>query len=156
MDDLHYIERAVSLALTHSHDGLNGPFGAVIVSNDRIIAEGWNQVVTANDPTAHAEIVAIRNACASIKAYVLDGCTLYCSCEPCPMCLAAVYWARISRVVYAATGDDAAGAGFDDVVILNELKKDRGDKSIRLVYLPVASAKKVFADWVRNENKIRY
>lgn len=156
MNDLYYLERAVSLACEHSRDGLNGPFGAVIVAKGRIIAEGWNRVVSENDPTAHAEIVAIRNACASLKSYVLEGCTLYCSCEPCPMCLAAAYWSRISRVVYAATGQDASAAGFDDVMILDELKKNGEEKSIQLVYLPVASAKKVFVDWLRNEKKIPY
>jgi len=156
MSDLYYLKKAVTLATEHSKDGRNGPFGAVIVGNGRIIAEGWNRVVETNDPTAHAEIIAIRNACASLNAYTLEGCTLYCSCEPCPMCLASAYWSRIERVLYASTGKDAAAAGFDDVVILNELKKDASEKSIQLVYLPVDSAKKVFTDWLRNEKKIPY
>jgi len=156
MDDTYCLERAIALAREHSRDGRNGPFGAVIVRSGRIIAEGWNRVVETNDPTAHAEINAIRNACTAIDSYNLAGCTLYCSCEPCPMCLAAAYWARVERVVYAATGRDAAAAGFDDVVIRDELTKDPAKRSIKIDHVPLVSATQVFADWADNDRKVPY
>lgn len=156
MNDQFFIDQAIERARAHSHDGRNGPFGAVVVRDGQILGEGWNRVVENNDPTAHAEIVAIRQACQAVGSYALEGCTIYCSCEPCPLCLSAIYWARISRVVYAGTREDAAAAGFDDLWILDEIRKDSADRSIELVCLQRASAQQVFADWINNEKKIMY
>jgi len=156
MQDRFYIDKALEYARVHSQAGCHGPFGAVVVKGGQIIGAGWNRVVETSDPTAHAEIVAIRQACQTTGSHVLEGCTIYCSCEPCPMCLAAIYWARISRVVYAATRYDAAAAGFDDQWILDEIRRDEADRSIEHVSLPRAAAGQVFADWVANEKKIMY
>ena len=103
---------------------LGGPFGAVIVRGGKVLAEGWNEVTSSNDPTAHAEVTAIRRACQAVGDFSLEGATLYTSCEPCPMCLASAYWARISRIVYSNTRDDAAAIGFDDAFIYDEMPKD--------------------------------
>jgi tRNA(Arg) A34 adenosine deaminase TadA len=156
MDDRFFINKTIELARAHSQEGRNGPFGAIVVRDGQILGEGWNRVVENNDPTAHAEIVAIRQACQAACSFALEGCTIYCSCEPCPMCLAAIYWARISRIVYAGTREDAAAAGFDDLWILDEIKKDTAARSIELVCLQRASAQQVFAEWTANEKKILY
>jgi len=109
-DDRLHLLRAVALAREHMEAGEGGPFGAVIVRHGQVLAEGWNQVTSSNDPTAHAEVVAIRRACLAVDTFALEGAVLYASCEPCPMCLAAAYWARLSRIVYASTRDEAAAA----------------------------------------------
>ncbi|MDH4319795.1 MAG: nucleoside deaminase, partial [Desulfobulbaceae bacterium] len=119
-DALH-MARAIKLAEEGMKKGDGGPFGAVVVKNDQIIGSGWNRVLQSNDPTAHAEIVAIRSACAHIDSYRLEGCTLYVNCEPCPMCLAAIYWARIERLCFGASRKDAAAIGFDDDHIYQEV-----------------------------------
>jgi len=156
MHDRFFIDRALEQARVHSQEGRNGPFGAVVVRDGQIIGEGWNRVVESNDPTAHAEMVAIRQACQATGSYALEGCTIYCSCEPCPMCLAAIYWARISRVVYAGTREDAAAAGFDDLWILDEIRRDETGRSIEHICRQRAAAQQVFADWVANAKKIMY
>ena len=120
-EDMQHIRRAIALAQANSRTGRNGPFGAVVAEGARILGEGVNQVVRRHDPTAHAEVMAIRAACRERRSHELSGCTLYASCEPCPMCLAAAYWARLDRVVYACTRADAAAAGFDDDLIYREL-----------------------------------
>src|SRR6266403_992745 len=117
-----FMRRAIALALENVRSGSGGPFAAVIVKEDRIIAEGTNRVTRTNDPTAHAEVVAIREACRVLADFQLRGCDLYTTCEPCPMCLGAIYWARTARTFYAATAADAAEAGFDDAFIYDELK----------------------------------
>ena len=120
--DEKYIKMAIDLAIENVKNGNGGPFGALIVKDDHIIATGVNTVTTTNDPTAHAEVNAIRNACAQLDSFQLDGCTIYSSCEPCPMCLGAIYWARADKLVFAATKIDAAKAGFDDSFIYDEIE----------------------------------
>jgi len=109
-----FLREAIRLSLEKMEAGDGGPFGAVVVQNGRIVVRGWNRVTSTNDPTAHAEIVAIRDACANLNTFSLAGCQIYTSCEPCPMCFAAIYWSRLERIYYAATGQDAEAAGFDD------------------------------------------
>src|SRR3712207_6586441 len=116
-EDQRYLKRAIELSREHMDRGAGGPFGAVIVRDGQVLAEGWNQVTSANDPTAHAEVTAIRRAREAIGDHSLEGATLYTSCEPCPMCLASAYWARVGRIVFANTRQDAAEIGFDDSLI---------------------------------------
>jgi len=136
--------------------GAGGPFGAVIVKDGRIIAEGWNQVTSANDPTAHAEIMAIRNACAALGTFQLPGCRIYASCEPCPMCLAAIYWARLERIYYANTRAEAARIGFDDALIYNEIALPPEARHIPATRLLAEEAMAAFRAWEESPNKIRY
>ncbi|MGD9202087.1 MAG: nucleoside deaminase [Chitinispirillia bacterium] len=154
--DEEYISRAINLSQTYSYNGLNGPFGAVVVQAARIIGEGWNRVVELNDPTAHAEIMAIRQACSTLKTHVLSDCTIYTSCEPCPMCLAAIYWARLKKVVYACNQNDASFAGFDDSMIYTELQKKWENRTLSSMTLCREKALKVFKAWKENPNKIEY
>src|SRR5258707_2258039 len=125
-----FMKRAISLALDNVRSGSGGPFAALIVKEDRIIAEGTNRVTLSNDPTAHAEVVAIREACRVLADFQLTGCDLYTTCEPCPMCFGAIYWARPARIFFAATAADAAAAGFDDAFIYDELKMARAERRI--------------------------
>ena len=155
-EDPRHLARAVALSRDHMHDGAGGPFGAVIVREGEILAEGWNQVTSTNDPTAHAEVTAIRLACEAIGDFSLQGATLYTSCEPCPMCLASAYWARISRIVYANTREDAAGIGFDDSLIYEEIAKAVGDRIIPMDHVPSLEAKAVFDAWADKVDKVRY
>lgn len=153
--DLKHMQAAIDLAL-HSVALGGGPFGAVVVKDGQIIGEGHNRVTLDNDPTAHAEVVAIRAACARLGSFRLDGCTLYTSCTPCPMCLGAAYWAHVSALVYAATSDDAAEAGFDDAFIHEELATPAEHRSLPLRQLGRAAALEVFAAWRRKEDKKAY
>ena len=147
------MERAIELSII----SLGGPFGAVIVNkNGEIIGEGHNQVTTTNDPTAHAEMVAIRNACNNINNFQLDGCTIYTSCEPCPMCLSACYWARINKIYYANTREDAANIGFDDKHIYDEFSKTLEERSIPIIKIHNTDAITAFNNWENNKNKIEY
>jgi len=136
--------------------GCGGPFGAVIVQAGLIVSEGWNQVTSSNDPTAHAEIMAIRSAAASLGRFSLAGCTLYTSCEPCPMCLAAAYWARVDRVVYAATRQDAAAIGFDDHAIYRELALPASQRSLPMQQMLHAEGVQVFDAWRAKADKTPY
>lgn len=136
--------------------GAGGPFGALVVMGDTVIGRGTNLVTTVNDPTAHAEINAIRRACALLGSFRLDGCVLYASCEPCPMCLGAVYWARIERVVYAATRDDAARAGFDDEFFYRELSAAPDERSIPMLRHDLESALRPFEEWLSRPDRIDY
>ncbi|MDZ7315164.1 MAG: nucleoside deaminase [candidate division KSB1 bacterium] len=154
--DIRFLKRAIQLAEEKSSDGKHGPFGAVIVKEGRILAEGWNQVVATFDPTAHAEVVAIRQACRLIGTWELSRCTLYASCEPCPMCLAAVYWARIERVVYAADRRDAAAAGFDDERLYQELHIPPAERSLPMRQALQEEGRKVLAKWMENPRRIPY
>jgi len=156
MQHRKYLTHALNLASEHAVKGDNGPFGAVIVKNDQVIAEGWNQVVEHNDPTAHAEIVAIRNACKQLGTFKLEDCVLYASCEPCPMCLSAIYWARLDAVYYAAKRDVAAAAGFDDEKFYNEICSEVEDRTIKCEHLPLPEAETPFLKWRSNPNKIDY
>jgi guanine deaminase len=151
-----FLERAIELSREGIQSGRGGPFGCVIVKDGKIIGEGYNQVVTSNDPTAHAEIVAIRNACKTLNSFQLTDCDVYASCEPCPMCLGAIYWARPRRVIYANTKKDAAAINFDDDFIYEEIDKAGSDRSIEFVHLPNQKAIEVFEEWKRMENKIEY
>ena len=157
MDErLAYMKQAVELSATgmHNHDG--GPFGCVIVKEGKIVGAGNNKVFRNNDPTAHAEMVAIRDACSNLKTNALTDCELYTSCEPCPMCLAAIYWARIKKVYYGNTAADAAHIGFDDEAIYLELAKDINDRSLPMENIGRDIAKEVFDEWHQNEDKQLY
>ncbi len=149
-------QRAIQIARERSADGKNGPFGAVVVMNNEIVGEGWNRVVELSDPTAHAEIVAIREACTTLNTHILTGCTIYCSCEPCPMCFAAIMWARLDKAVFACTQEDAAFAGFDDALIKTETASGWGQRTIKWEQAERDAGFKVFENWVNNPNKLLY
>lgn len=155
-EHIFFLEKAVSLAVENVREGNGGPFGAVIVKDNQIIATGVNQVTANNDPTAHAEIVAIRRACEVLKSFQLDGCVLYSSCEPCPMCLGAIYWARPQAVYFAANHKDAADAGFDDSFIYQELELSYNERSIPTYPVPLETRHQAFNLWNDNEKKILY
>lgn len=154
--DTDLLRHAIQLAHHHMEAGHGGPFGAVIVCENQIIAEGWNQVTTTNDPTAHAEMVAIRSAAARLGRFSLEGCTLFTSCEPCPMCLAAMYWARVDRVVYAATREDAAAIGFKDENLYRELSLPIPQRKLPMDQLLRDEAVVVFDAWQAKADKIPY
>ena len=137
-----------------TNDG--GPFGCVIVKGDEIIGRGWNKVTSTNDPTAHAEVIAIRDACAHLQSFQLTGCEIYTSCEPCPMCLGAIYWARPLKVYYANTHADAAAAGFDDSFIYQELSIPPGERRIPMTCIAEQEALKVFNEWKEKVEKTSY
>ena len=145
---------ALSARAVRTHQG--GPFGAVVVRKGKIVGEGCNQVTSANDPTAHAEIVAIRSAAARLKTFQLKDCELYTSCEPCPMCLAAIYWARIKAVYYANTHSDAATIGFDDARIYQELQRPPGRRKLKMRKIFLADALVPFLEWHWKRDKIPY
>ena len=155
-DDNRALQRAVQLSQERMQANLGGPFGAVIMRDGVVLAEGWNEVTSRNDPTAHAEVTAIRRACLAVNDFSLQGATLYTSCEPCPMCLASAYWARISRIVYANTRDEAASIGFDDAFIYDEMPKAPHERQISMEHQPRADAKAAFADWAAKTDKIAY
>ena len=147
---------AIQLAVENVTVGLGGPFGAVVVKDSELVASGANRVTAANDPTAHAEILAIRAACAKIGAFQLTGCQLYCSCEPCPMCLGAIYWARPSVFYYAGTRATAAASGFDDAFIYNELQLNPSERSIPGHCLLPERGLRAFVEWANSRNRVRY
>ena len=154
--DQKWVLRAVELSAVHMRSGEGGPFGAVVIRDNEVIAEGWNQVTASNDPTAHAEIVAIRHAAAALGSFRLTGCVLYSSCEPCPMCLAAAWWARVDRVVYAAGRDDAAEAGFDDTLLYEELALPLGERRLAIRQCEREAGRIVLREWSAMPNKIQY
>ncbi len=154
--DKKFLEKAIELSRQGMQQGNGGPFGCVIVMNDEIVGEGCNMVTSTNDPTAHAEVVAIRQACKKLNTYQLDGCEVYASCEPCPMCLGAIYWARPKRVVYANTRQDAAAIEFDDEFIYKEINTNMPNRQIPFIHQPHPLALKVFEEWKKMENKIKY
>ena len=147
---------AVRLSAERMREGAGGPFGAIVVKDGRIVAEGWNRVTSENDPTAHAEITAIRRACEALQDFWLRGCDIYTSCEPCPMCLAAIYWARIDRIFFANSREDAAAIGFDDALIYGEVSKPVADRIIPTLKLPLPEAQAVFAEWREKPDKVQY
>lgn len=151
-----FMKEAIRLADEKMRQGVGGPFGAVIVKDNAIIAQGFNMVTSSNDPTAHAEIVAIRNACSALKDFSLAGCVIYVNCEPCPMCLAAIYWAGIEKVYYAATRKDAAEIGFADDFIYNEIANEPSQRTIPSKQLMRSEALNVFKAWEELEDKIPY
>jgi guanine deaminase len=154
--DHRFLSTAINLAQQHMEVGHGGPFGALVVYDNQIISEGWNQVTSTNDPTAHAEIVAIRSASCSLSRFSLEGCTLYTSCEPCPMCLAASYWAGVDRLVYAATREDAAVIGFDDDIIYKELSLPISRRSLPMQQMLREEAVQVFNVWRDKADKVPY
>lgn len=151
-----FLERAIELSRQGMQSGKGGPFGCVIVKEGKIVGEGCNQVTTSNDPTAHAEVVAIRNACKNLNTFQLTDCDVYASCEPCPMCLGAIYWARPKRVIYANTKKDAAVINFDDQFIYDEIEKPGEKRQIVFIHHPHQKAMDVFDQWKSMENKIEY
>ena len=154
--DRQFMRRAIELARQGVDANAGGPFGCVVVKNGEIIGEGNNRVTSTNDPTAHAEIIAVRQACTHLANFQLAGCTIYTSCEPCPMCLGAIYWARPDRVFYACTRDDAAKIGFDDDFIYEELEKTNNDREMVAVELMRAEALEVFRRWAEKPDKVEY
>ncbi len=154
--DEKFMRRAVELAQQGIERNAGGPFGAVVVKDGEIVGEAFNQVTSTNDPTAHAEVVAIRNACQKLNSFQLDGCILYTSCEPCPMCLGAIYWARPAQVFYAATREDAAEVGFDDEFIYEEIEKNFEHRQMKLVNLLRDAGVKVFENWANKTDKTEY
>ena len=151
-----YMQRAAEISRQKMLAGEGGPFGAVVVRDDSILGEGWNRVTSTADPTAHAEIVAIRDACSRVGSFTLEGALIYTSCEPCPMCLAAIWWARISRIYYANTRNDAARIGFDDAEIYQEVTRDLTDRRIPLVHCPNQEAVQAMREWTEKQDKISY
>lgn len=152
----YFMQEAIRLSIEKMEAGFGGPFGAVVVRDGQIIAKGYNNVLATNDPTAHAEIDAIRKACQALGTFQLTDCELYTSCEPCPMCLGAIYWARPRKVYYANTKDDAAKAGFDDQFIYDEIAKDAPDRLIPMVQMMREEAQEAFRKWEAKEDKKIY
>ena len=151
-----FLKRAIELSRQGMENGQGGPFGCVIVKNGKIVGEGNNRVTSTNDPTAHAEVVAIRDACKNLNTFQLEGCDIYTSCEPCPMCLGAIYWARPDRVIYANTKEDAAAIDFDDDFIYKEIATTMNNRKIPFIHEPDEAAKEVFRLWKKWEGKTRY
>lgn len=150
------MQEAVTAALKGMQNNEGGPFGCVIVKDGKIIGKGNNKVTSTNDPTAHAEVTAIRDACKNLGSFQLEGCILYTSCEPCPMCLGAIYWARPEKVYYGSTKTDAAHIGFDDDFIYEELKLPYADRSIPFEQLAPEVAITPFQEWATKEDKTEY
>ena len=151
-----FLERAIELSRQGMQGGKGGPFGCIVVQGDEIVGEGSNQVTSSNDPTAHAEVVAIRAACKTLGTYQLTDCEIYTSCEPCPMCLGAIYWARPKRVIYANTREEAAAIEFDDDFIYNEINAKMSDRKIPFIHFPHPKAKEVFDVWKNWDGKKKY
>lgn len=155
MDD-PFMARAIQLSLNNVLSGQGGPFGAVIVKDGNIIAEGVNRVTVSNDPTAHAEVVAIREACARLNSFTLTGCEIYTSCEPCPMCLGAIYWAHLRRIHFGNLAADAAKVGFDDSFIYQEFAQPFSQRRIPMLQVMREEALAAFRAWQEKPNKIPY
>ncbi|MDO1511140.1 nucleoside deaminase [Maribacter confluentis] len=154
--DEYFMKRAIALAAEGMQSNAGGPFGAVVVKDGEIIAEGYNQVTSTNDPTAHAEVVAIRKACKTLNNFELTDCTIYTSCEPCPMCLGAIYWTRPKMVFFGCNREDAAAIDFDDQFIYDEIEKDIDGRQIKFVQLARKEALTVFRDWDAKQDKTAY
>lgn len=155
-DHVNFMRQAITLSRMTIQTNTGGPFGAVIIQNGEVVASGANCVTSTNDPTAHAEIVAIREACQKLGAFHLNGCEIYTSCEPCPMCLAAIYWAKIEKIYYATTRDDASCIGFDDSRLYKELAKPNSTRKIPMHQLLREEGLTVFQEWSRKDDKIQY
>lgn len=151
-----FMKQAIKLSLDNMRKGAGGPFGAVIVKNGQVIGTGWNKVTSTNDPTAHAEVVAIREACQKLSTFDLSGAEIYTSCEPCPMCLAAIYWARVDKIYYANTRQDAADIDFDDDFLYQEIPKDVKDRKVPMVQCCHEEALTVFKEWKDKQDKVAY
>ncbi|MGE3466298.1 MAG: nucleoside deaminase [Pyrinomonadaceae bacterium] len=155
-EDKRFMARAIELARLGAEGNAGGPFGCVVVKDGRIVGEGNNRVTSTNDPTAHAEVVAIRNACENLRSFQLTDCTIYTSCEPCPMCLGAIYWSRPAAIFYAGTRADAANAGFDDEQFYSEMEKPNEERRLRMVNLLRDEALAVFQQWIDKPDKTEY
>lgn len=155
-NNLHFMLEAIKLSENGMNNNDGGPFGCVIVKDGKIVGKGWNRVTGTNDPTAHAEVVAIRDACKNLGSFQLDGCEIYTSCEPCPMCMGAIYWARPDKVFYANTRQDAADIGFDDSMIYEELVLPLHQRKIVLEALGREEALKIFNAWNNKQDKTDY
>lgn len=151
-----FMSEAIRLSREGMRANAGGPFGAVVVKDGRMIGRGCNQVTSSKDPTAHAEIVAIRQACWHLRSFHLDGCEIYVSCEPCPMCLAAIYWARIKGVYYACNKKDAAGSGFNDATIYKEIALPRARRMLTMKQFMRAEARQVIEEWKKKPNRVVY
>lgn len=154
--DRKFLEQAIRVAERGMRSGKGGPFGCIVVRDGIVIAEGCNEVTSSNDPTAHAEVVAIRRACAQLGDFQLTGCVVYASCEPCPMCLGAIYWARPLKVVYASSRQEAATIGFDDEFIYREINLEQMKRAIPFLHTPHPAAKDLFEAWKDWEGKTPY
>lgn len=156
MMDNEHMQHAIELARKGMSNNEGGPFGAIVIKDGKIIGRGNNKVTSTNDPTAHAEVTAIRDACKNLNSFQLEGCILFTSCEPCPMCLGAIYWARPDKVFYACTRKDAADIGFDDNLIYEELEINIHQRKIPFVQIERENAIKVFQEWTEKNDKIEY
>ena len=154
-DKKKFMAKAIELSI-NSANTIGGPFGSVIVKDNKIIAEGSNKVTFLNDPTAHGEVVAIREACKKLKTFDLSGCEIYTSCEPCPMCLSAIYWSRLDKIYYANTREDAKNIDFDDSFIYLEIPKKISDRKIKMTQMLRDDALKAFEIWDKKVDKIKY
>lgn len=152
----HFMFEAIELSIRNVRDGKGGPFAAIVVKDGRVIARGTNLVTSTSDPTAHAEIVAIREACKALKSFQLDGCEIYTSCEPCPMCIGAIYWARPAKIYFGSTRQDAAKIGFDDSLIYNEITKSIWKRKIPMIQCMREEALAAFREWQEKADKIAY
>lgn len=155
MSEIDFMRRAIALSCESAVSG-GGPFGAVVVKDGRIVGEGINRVVPHADPTAHAEIVAIRAACATLGTHTLDGAVIYTSCEPCPMCLGAIWWARVAEIVYGNNRADAAAIGFDDDVLYQEVAAPLAERRLPLRRLSAREASEAFKQWLSNPDRVPY
>lgn len=156
MDSAFWMEKAISLALENVREGRGGPFAALVVKDGRLVGSGTNLVTSTNDPTAHAELVAIREACRALGSFQLTGCEIYTTCEPCPMCMGAIYWARPARLYYAGTRGDAARIGFDDAYIYEQLRLPAGERAIPMAQVLREQALAAFAEWERKQDRVMY
>ena len=154
--DNHFMARAIQLSIENVRSGRGGPFGAVVVRDDAIIGEAANQVTSTNDPTAHAEVLAIRAACKRLDSFELEGCEIYTSCEPCPMCLGAIYWARLSRIYFGNLDADASKIGFDDSLIYREIAQPHSQRKIPMIQMMREQALGAFRAWENKSDKIDY
>lgn len=154
--DKRFLAEAAELSFRGMRRGRGGPFGALVVLDGKVVGKGWNKVLASGDPTAHAEVTAIRAACRALGAFHLEGAVLYTSCEPCPMCLGAAYWARIARIVFANTRSDAEAIGFSDAFIYKELARPASRRRLPLVRLADARAREAFAEWLAKPDKTLY
>ena len=151
-----FLREAIRLSDEKMEAGEGGPFGAAIVKDGEIVGRGWNCVTSANDPTAHAEVMAIREACSALKTFSLAGCEIYASCEPCPMCLSAIYWARLDALYFAASHEDAADAGFDDTLLYEEVSKDWSTRTLKAEQHLQSEAQRVFSHWKNKPDRTEY
>ena len=156
MQKEEFMQRAIDLSIEGSSKDKGGPFGAVVVKDGKIVGESYNQVTSTNDPTAHAEVMAIRDACKNLETFDLSGCELYTSCEPCPMCLGAIYWAKFDKIYYGNSRKDAAKAGFNDDFIYDEIPLPLSERKIKMMEIGQKEAQKAFQLWEEKMDRVHY